>query len=98
MKVTNLNEAPEYQGEREVYGFSVSQILHALRTLSLEVDCAERSNRMFRSVTDEALELSEKINKLNEAAIVKNVVEKEKKGLIKSKTYVITEDEFTRVS
>jgi len=49
-------------------------------------------------VTDEALELSEKINKLNEVALVKNVVEKEKKGLIKSKTYVITEDEFTRVS
>jgi len=97
-KAIDLNEAPENQGDQRIYGFTVAQILYTMRTLALEVSAIKEKDMLFARFAKEACELTDRINELHDAATVKEVVEKEKKGLIKSKTYAITEDGFKRTS
>ena len=94
----DLNYAPEYQGQEVIYGHTVAKILRAMRTLVLEVSTIEEKKMMFPRFAKTACELTDEINKMHNAAIVREVIEKEKKGLLKSRTFRMTPDGFKEIS
>tara|TARA_R110000824_G_scaffold148920_1_gene318871 strand:- start:1597 stop:1893 length:297 start_codon:yes stop_codon:yes gene_type:complete len=98
MKGIGIKEYPPHQGDDLIYGHTVAEILHAMRTLVLEVSTIKENKLMFPMFANEACELSEKINQLHNKAIVRDVMEKEKKGLIKSVSYEMTREGLKRIS
>ncbi len=98
MKGIGIKECPPHQGDDLIYGHTVAEILHAMRTLALEVSSIRKEQMLFPVFADEACALSDKINKSHSQAIVRDVMEKEKKGLIKSVTYRMTEEGLKKIS